>query len=428
MNGQDTLARLRCLFLLVIIFAFMRNAMGEDNKDANVSRHLGIVGRVNLGSFYTPAKYVKLVSDWLLKYGIGREWTIADLSCGYGAFFELASVDGLSECRYIGNDIDKVAIGKAKVLFPNVEFSVKSVLVDVSRKNFLMDESERLVIVGNPPYNDTTSQSGQKIKIKNVMMDADVRTRDLGMSSLLAYNKLKADYVAVLHPLSYLVKKANFKAAKRFFGNYQLLEHVVFPSHEFAGTSKTSTFPVIVALYRRAEGNGLKYETVESMWFNTVEGAEFSLSGYDYVTDNISKYPGDKRYDPELLFYTIRDINALRRSRTFLAGRIPNAVDVDPKMLAYYCYIDSFKHYAVIPYYLGNFNVPYIRDRFSEISNDVVSISRYLHQDIFGKALKPSDDTLNRVKSYIDRSIKGKVDKECKPMKQKSSIVQPEFL
>ena len=61
--------------------------MGSEAGNANISRHLGVVGRVNLGSFYTPAKYVRIVSEWLLAHGIGKGWTIADLSCGYGAFF-----------------------------------------------------------------------------------------------------------------------------------------------------------------------------------------------------------------------------------------------------------------------------------------------------------------------------------------------------
>ena len=33
----------------------------------NRQSHLGVVGRVNLGSFYTPAKYVELFAEWLTK-------------------------------------------------------------------------------------------------------------------------------------------------------------------------------------------------------------------------------------------------------------------------------------------------------------------------------------------------------------------------
>ena len=377
-------------------------------ENANVSRHLDAVGRVNLGSFYTPARYVRLVGDWLLKHGVGNGWTIADLSCGYGAFFALGEIDGLRDCRYVGNDIDAEAVTQAKSCFPNVEMSVENALADVARPKFGIGENEKLVIVGNPPYNDVTSQANQNIKTNAVSIDADIRTRDLGMSSLLAYDKLRADFVAVLHPLSYLIKKANFSATRRFFANYTLLEHVVFPSSEFAGTSKASSFPVIVALYRRTSARGLTFDAVRKTRFQTTTGETFSLDGFDYVTDEIAKYPGGRRYKPEILFYTMRDINALRRSRTFIRERIPNAVDVDPAKLACYCYVDCFKRYAEVPYYLGNFNVPFIRDEFGSVSNDVIALAKAAHPDIFGVSEKTDAKAEARVQEYVQKSLRGR--------------------
>ncbi|MGN0845978.1 MAG: SAM-dependent methyltransferase [Kiritimatiellia bacterium] len=426
MNWRFRLIGLRPVWALSVI-AIALFAMGREDGEVNVSRHLGIVGRVNLGSFYTPAKYVRRVGEWLLKHHIGKGWTIADLSCGYGAFFELSEVDGLSECRYVGNDIDSEAVDKAREFFPNVEWSVKNALKDVSRANFGFSETERIVLVGNPPYNDITSQINQKLKKRDVLFDPDVKTRDLGMSSLLAYNKLKAEYVVVLHPLSYLVKKANFSATRSFFSNYQLVEHVVFPSSEFAGTSKVSSFPVIVGMYRREEGNGLSYDDVCGMWFRTIEGDEFSLSGFDYVTDEIDKYPSGRRYEREILFYTMRDINALRRSRTFIPRRTSNAVDIDPHKLSYYCYVDCFKRYADIPYYLGNFNVPFIRDEFSSIEGEVLALSKFMNPEIFGQNPKPDPACEARVKAYIARCIKGKDRGECRPMRQRSSMARQAF-
>ena len=173
-----------CCDFIAALIAITISAMARDAEDVNVSRHLGVVGRVNLGSFYTPAKYVDIVGKWLLRYGVGRGWTIADLSCGYGAFFELGDVDGLSECRFVGNDIDPEAVEKAQGIFTNVVWSVRNALKDVSRKNFSFGATERLVIVGNPPYNDVTSQINQKVKTKEFSIDADLKTRDLGMSSL----------------------------------------------------------------------------------------------------------------------------------------------------------------------------------------------------------------------------------------------------
>lgn len=372
----------------------------------NRQSHLGVVGRVNLGSFYTPAKYVDLVAGWLRKYGVDESWTIADLSCGYGAFFELSELPDFARCRFVGNDIDAEAVETARKMFPTIEFTVQNTLCDVSRNKFLFSEGERIVIVGNPPYNDVTSQINQKIKSGDVAMDADIKTRDLGMSSLLAYDKIKADYVAVLHPLSYLIKKANFKATSRFFGNYEMLEHVVFSSQEFAGTSKNTGFPVVVALYRRAEGRGLTYKAVQDLRFKTVEGDEFVLSGFDYVAALVKKYPHKERYKPEILFYTMRDINALKRSRTFINERIANAVDVAPEQLPYYCYIDCFKRYAQVPYWMGNFDVPFIADEFADISNAVVADAKFHNQEIFGESTLPNVQDTKRIKSYIQKAMK----------------------
>ena len=385
------------------------NITDTDNSvSASINRqnHLGVAGRINLGSFYTPAKYVDMVAEWLRSYSIDNSWTIADLSCGYGAFFELGDIPEFSRCRFIGNDIDAEAVATAKKMFPHAELMVENALADVSRRKFHISENEHIVIVGNPPYNDVTSQINQKIKTSDIMIDADIKTRDLGMSSLLAYDKLKADYVAVLHPLSYLIKKANFKAAGRFFGNYELLEHVVFSSQEFAGTSKHTGFPVIVALYRRKEGHGLTYDNVQNIRFRTVEGNTFVLSGFDYATDYVKKYPHKERYKPEILFYTMRDINALKRCRTFIKDRIANAIDVSPDQLPYYCYIDCFKRYADVPYWMGNFDVPFMADEFPTIAEAAVADAKYHNPEVFGQQPAPNPEDRTRIKAYISKTLR----------------------
>ena len=402
------------MFLLIQVILFagairaMNNVEGSGEKQSvNESQHLGIIGRINLGSYYTPAKYVRLVAQWLLDINIGKGWTIADLSSGYGAFFELQSVKGLNECRYIGNDIDNVAVSKGREYFPFVEWSVENALFQVSRKKFNIADNENLIIVGNPPYNDVTSQFKKDIKSDAMRIDSDIRTRDIGISSLLAYDKLKASYVVVLHPLSYLIKRSNYNAGKRFFKNYRMVKHIIFPSDEFAGTSKASAFPVIVALYKREEDDGLTYKDVTEKEFKTIGGEIFSISKYEYVGDFIQKYPHKKRFKPEILFYTMRDINALKRSRTFIEERIVNAVDVDPDKLAYYCYIDCFKRFAEIPYYLGNFNVPFDSSNFDEIKEDVVSISKSKFPKIFKGDVKSSEvlEAEVRVRKYIKKVL-----------------------
>ena len=373
-----------------------------------MATHLGADTQVNQGSFYTPPRYVRLVAQWLRARNLPATATVADPAAGYGAFFVLSSLPGFERCRFVANDIDPVAVSKGRSYFPNVEWHEGNALSGVSRARYGVGDDEFLVVVGNPPYNDVTSEINREVKAAAAAadLDRDVATRDLGMSFLNSYDKLRADYVAVLHPLSYLIKRSNFNACGRFFLNYRMLEHLVFSSREFVGTSRLSAFPVVVALYERAPWQGLSFDDVRSLRFHTEEGAVFSLDGFDYVTDHVDKYPGKGRFKPEVLFYTMRDINALRRSRTFLAERVSNAVDVNPAKFAYYCYIDCFKRYADVPYYLGNFNVPFDEATFGEVSDVVVEDATFNHPEVFGPRTPPSADAVAKIKDYIARSMR----------------------
>lgn len=369
----------------------------------NTPKHLDEVKIVNMGSFYTPHKFVLMAGQWLKDEQIDASYTIMDSSCGYGAFFNLHK--DFPKNKYIGNDIDDEAIKVAAENFPFVTFFNENALKNVGRSQYKIKENDRLIIVGNPPYNDVTSQSKQNIKCDKMEMDPDIQSRDLGVSSLKAYAKLSPDYVLILHPLSYLIKKTNFSKASDFFSSYRIINHIVFPSSEFENTSSASVFPIIMALYKRDSHEGLDYKEIWKMRFSTTDGNHFSLSERDYVGDYIKKYPHNDRYEEEILFYTLRDINALKRSRTFINERIINAVDVDPQKLSYYCYIDCFKKFASIPYYLGNFDVPFIKNEFIDIEDAVVSISKFNHPDVFGENDQPEDSDIIRVKDYINKVI-----------------------
>lgn len=376
-------------------------------EELGVATHLGAASQINLGSFYTPPKYVRLVAEWLVAHGMPPTATIADLAAGYGAFFELSSLPAFQKCRFIANDIDHEALEKGRRWFPTVEWHEGNALENATRGRYGIGDNEHLVVVGNPPYNDVTSEvnHGVKAATKAPRFDKGLATRDLGMSFLLSFDRLRADHVAVLHPLSYLIKKANYQTCRPFFHNYRMLEHVVFPSSEFAGTSRTSAFPVVVALYKRVPLGGISYDDIRRFTFQTVEGNSFSLGKFDYVTDHIDKYPGNGRFEPEILFYTLRDINALKRSQTFLPRRIPNAVDVNPAKLPYYCYVDCFKRYAQIPYYLGNFNIPFIADEFDGMANLFVKDASFHHSDLFGQKEPPTQGEVDSIRNYIDRSL-----------------------
>ena len=364
--------------------------------------HLNRSQIINQGSFYTPKKFVELAGGWIKEFIHDPSYVFLDSSCGYGAFLQLH--DLFKENRFIGNDIDEHAISTAATVYPDISFFCQNALVQVSRDAFGISDDAPLIIIGNPPYNDTTSQSGQKIKRGNdIEIDNDIKSRDLGISSLNSYDKLKADYACILHPLSYLIKKANFKSASKFFNNYQIEKIIVFPSNEFANTSKAASFPVVMALYRRHEGNGITFDKVKNIVFNTTDRCSFSTKCWDYVGDYIRKYPGKIHYDQEILFYTLRDVNALKRSRTFITERIANAIDVDPQKLAYYCYIDCFKKYANAPYYLGNFDIPFIKEEFSSVSKSVTKIAKHNHPEVFGNNDAPTDAEIDSVIKYINK-------------------------
>lgn len=343
------------------------------------------------------------------------------MACSIRAFFRARGARQLLRIRRVlriagiptwkplfGKRYGRSGTANRPTFFPEVETFCENALFDVSRKKFGVRNGESLVVVGNPPYNDVTSQINRGVKRSELPVDADLKSRDLGISFLKSYDKLEADYAAILHPLSYLIKKANFKAVGAFFENYSLLEHIVFDSREFAGTSKTSGFPVVVALYGRTPGRGIRFDDVWKIRFRTVEGNAFSLSDWDYVSDFVEKYPGKKRYCPEILFYTLRDINALKRCRTFIADRIANAVDVDPEKFPYYCYVDCFKRYAEVPYWMGNFDVPFDKETFGNVADDVVRVSKSLHPDIFNEQIEIRSGEEERVRNYIDRILKRK--------------------
>ena len=353
---------------------------------------------VNQGSFYTPEKFVCMAAEWLKKRGLDSSYTIVDTSCGYGAFFQLHAY--FPDNRFVGNDLDAEAAGTAKRNFPFVRMLSRNALVRAGREAFGLGRG-KVCIVGNPPYNDVTSQIGRSVKTVRHMIDSDLRARDLGISFLKSYVKLDADDVLILHPLSYLIKKANFSSAKCFFAHYKLRESIVFSSREFADTSRAGEFPIVMALYEKTPGEGLTYDAVRQYRFQTLEGGSFRLADFDYAGDYIRKYPHKARYSPEILFYTLRDINALKRSRTFITGRCANAVDVDPEKLAYYCYIDLFKRYACVPYWMGNFDVPFRAETFDRFRDDILNLACSFYPEIFGRRKEPSKGAEQRVKDYI---------------------------
>jgi hypothetical protein len=313
--------------------------------------NLKIDDRVNLGRYYTQPNIVKLAYS-LFKQHIGNlnNYIFMDTACGYGNF--------LPNSKAIGADSDSTALNQAKANKQGNKYFNHNSLTNVTRKHYALKVSDKIIVVGNPPYNDSSSQVRGKIKQqtknKAITIDSDLASHDLGISFLLSYNKLKACYVCVLHPLSYLIKKSNFNSLKAFKDNYRLLNSIIISSNAFQSTSKNSPFPIIIALYKR-DSKGMNYNDILNYNFTTLDNRQFCLAKFDNLSNYATKYPNKKENNYVSNFYTLRDINALKRSKTFINNEIANSIRVTPSKLAFYCYADIFKdNISHIPYYFGN--------------------------------------------------------------------------
>ncbi len=336
----------------------------------NNQKHLNHIDAVNLGSYYTPEIIVDLAYS-ILQNNIKdiKDFSIVDSSCGYGSFLTRKNIAK----RLIGADIDQKAVSEAKKIVGEVDFICQNSLLNVNRSSLNIKDDEKIIAIGNPPYNDTTSIIRNSIKDTSIQdkIDIDIKTRDLGMSFLLSYDKLKADYVCVLHPLSYLIKKANFSLLSKFAKNYKLIDGTIISSHEFSNTSRGMAFPILVALYKRDE-IGMNYDYIQNYQFKVKDDGVFRLKDFDTIVNYVQKYPNkkflNKNDKPVAKFWTLRDINALKRNRTFINEDTYNTVYVLMEKLPYYCYIDVFKQHAdKMPYFIGNCDVIIDDEKFNKI-------------------------------------------------------------
>ncbi len=363
-------------------------------------QHLNYARRVNLGGYYTHGEYVSVVWDFIRPL-LSPGSTILDSSCGYGNFLR-----AVPNMRVVGNDIDTAAIQVARRSSPFADMYNLNALTTLSRSDFGIPDDSPLFIVGNPPYNDTTSiiRNGTKKLLFDI--DPSVQSRDLGISFLLSYQRLQADFVCVLHPLSYLVKRTNFMAMKRFADCYRLVDSLIISSGTFSETSKSMQFPILIALYEK-NLFGMDYSYVQSNTFRTAENKRFSLDQFDFIGKYISKYP-TRNIAPtdgsEILFWTMRDLNALKRNRTFLDKYESNAIIVPPDKLDYYVYVDVVKEFSrVFPYYFGNFDVMINNELFLKYRDSFISNALSRHPSLmkFYPAFRTVDGAEERIIEYL---------------------------
>lgn len=311
------------------------------------------IRKINHGCYYTPCDIVSLVWRCITPF-LDDKTVVFDSSCGEGSF--LRTDKGI---RLIGNDSDACAIARAKKKCPHAFFTHHNALRVLKRDAYGIKEDEQLILIGNPPYNDATSLVRHKVKKIPCAIDDKLKARDLGISFLRSYVYLNADIVCVLHPLSYLIKKTNLNALREFKENYRLTRGIIIKSDVFADASRLSPFPILIALYVK-DSKGMDEDYINEFSFEIAGGGSFNLADFEFISRTIEKYPRKKQDDGRLplFFWTMRDINALRRNQTFVAHKSANSLAIKKELLDYYIYVDVFKrHIRHVPYYLGNCDI-----------------------------------------------------------------------
>lgn len=307
------------------------------------NEHLSNENIIKNGSFYTPTHIVKIAKDWLMPL-INIEDVVMDFGVGYGAF--ISEFTSLSK-KCIATDNDKMCFKYINSVAPSVKLYLENSLQNISRGKYGILENERLFIIGNPPYNDVTSQykKGNKGSIE---IDDIVLSRDLGISFMKMYSILKPEYICILHPLSYLIKKTNFKSLDFFLDNYLLEKGLIFSSNQFESIKKNNAeFPVVLTLYKKVNQNkSMTFEYIQNFGFNILGSDDkFRLNNFNTIDNWLSKYPTKVgKEDTDLQFYTIRDINALKRNKSFLTGPCNNGIKVTIENLYKYAWLDYFKN------------------------------------------------------------------------------------
>ena len=115
----------------------------------NYSSHLPDSKKANLGKYYTPKEIVETLKERIAPK-IKEDSYVMDLACGCGAFLEL-----FDDCHILGRDIDPQAI-EILDLFNFTNIGVDNTLLNVNRAKYGLRKDDDLIIIGNPPYNDTS--------------------------------------------------------------------------------------------------------------------------------------------------------------------------------------------------------------------------------------------------------------------------------
>jgi len=309
----------------------------------HLAEHLPKNVRIQLGGYYTPENLVNKIHNFIKPYleNKKRECVIFDSAGGCGAFlFDLKDYD------YRIADCDLEACKFLKQHFNQHNIFHTNSLRGVNRNKYLIPSYAFLIMIGNPPYNDTTSEFKSGEKGQNIC-DEDLYDRDIGISFLKSYYKLNADVVCVLHPLSYLIKEANFKRLCNFKNNYNLIKGEIFSSALFHGTG-TGKFPILVALYEK-NADGMTFEDIKNFRFKILDSNKtFILTNFKTTDGYINKYSprkNDVKKSPiGLYYYSFRDLNSLKKNTSFMTKEHSNGIVVTLENFYKYSYLYSLKN------------------------------------------------------------------------------------
>lgn len=347
---------------------------------------------LNNGVFYTNEELVLKTISYIQKQIIQKNknktnYVFLDLGCGDGSF-SLKFASFFADYKVIAVDKDKKAIAnlnklKKELKLNNLVIFYEDVLNVLDRNNYRIKEDDVLIVIGNPPYNNMFSLYQKNNKDASYNFNPLIKARDLGLMFLNVINVLKADYVCVLHPFSYLIKKTNFKSCK-FYAHYILNYGYLFESTLFDALKNKQSFCVGLFCYERHKNDVIKNDTYEKVLDfnyevrkNEKEILSFIPSHLCTITNTfkgLKKYPNHKKYqnidlksNDFIFFYTLRDFNALNRNQTFLKNVSSNAIILNKKtddLLPYY-WCDFlkrnqkavFKKLKDIYFVLSNFDV-----------------------------------------------------------------------
>lgn len=358
----------------------------KDYIKHNYSSHLPDTKKANLGKYYTPKEIVETLRTEIVDK-IREDTHVMDLACGCGAFLEL-----FDDCHIVGRDIDEQAI-EILDLFNFSNIGVDNSLLHVSRQKYGLSDQDDLIIIGNPPYNDTSSinkRYSTKAKSKRNPEDADIHCRDIGRSFLEAYAKLCPRYICVLHPLSFLIKKVNFNSMKRLRSHYVLENAVIFKSSVFKDLYGGTPFPIVIATYRYDE-HGMDYDFIKNFIF-TIYGSSqrFSLrnieqAGHDYIHQTVTSRDLENDSDIGLYHYNFRDINSLNKANfqneDYRTAHHDTMIVVNYDDLWKYCYVNCIKKFLLPMLTEGNY---YILGNLNPIiDKELINSSPHYWKDLF---------------------------------------------